>query len=82
MRLPSQPDKTPTSIYNPDKSDFTITWNEEPNTIHAGEIETYPKWLADHIAKHLCKYLIMKRGIRINYEADYEDMMKQIQIEI
>lgn len=82
MRLSNQPDNTPTSIYNPDKSDFTIAWNEEPYTIHAGEIETYPKWLADHIAKHLCKHLVMQRGIRVNYEEDYKEMMKQIVVEL
>lgn len=82
MRLPSQPDITPTPIYNPDKSDFTIAWNEEPHTIHAGEIETYPKWLADHIAKHLCNHLVMKRGIRVNYDEDYKEMMAQIIVNI
>jgi len=81
-QLPNKPDETPTSIYNPDKSDFTITWNDEPYTIHAGEIETYPKWLADHIAKHLCKKLIGERGIKVNYEVDYAEMMKQIQTDL
>lgn len=78
-QLPNGPDLTPTSLYNPGKEDFTITWAGEPHTLHAGEIETYPKWLADHIAKHLCKKLIGEHGIKINYQVDYDEMMKLIQ---
>ncbi len=81
-QLNHQPDETPVSLYNPDKEDFTITWAGEPHTIHAGEIETYPKWLADHMAKHLCKKLIGDRGIKVNYEADYEKIMKEIQTDL
>lgn len=80
MPLSTQPDITPVSLYNPSKEDFTITWDGEPTKpLRAGEIETYPKWLADHIAKHLCKKLIAEKGIKVNYQIDYDEMMKQIQ---
>lgn len=82
-QLPNQPDLTPTSLYNPSKEDFTVTWDNQPvKTLHAGEIETYPKWLADHVAKHLCKKIIGERGIKVNYEVDYQEMMQQIQTDL
>ncbi len=83
MQLPTQPNQTPRSLYNPSKEDFTEKWDgKDVKTLHAGEIETYPTWLADHIAKSLCHKLVMERGIKTNYEQDYKEMMKQIVVEI
>ncbi len=84
MHLPTKPDTTPKSIYNPSKEDFTTTFaNEEnvpiPYTAPSQEISTFPTYIANHIAKHLCHKLIMERGIKKNYQDDYDLMMKQIE---
>lgn len=75
-----QPNNKPKSIYNPDKEDFTASYANEDNTpaeytLHAGEIETYPTYLADHIAKHLAHKLVTTRGIKTNYEDDIKEML-------
>ena len=83
MQLPTQPNQTPKSLYNPSKEDFTARWDsKDVKTLHAGEIETYPTWLANHIARDLCHKLVMERGIKTNYEADFKEMMQQIEVNL
>lgn len=49
-------------------------------TLHAGEIETYPAYIANHIAKHLAHKLVTQRGVRTNYEADLKEMIAMITV--
>lgn len=40
-------------LHNPFDEDFSHTWDKEPYTIKAGQSLHFPKWLAEHLAKHL-----------------------------
>lgn len=80
-------DETPKSLYNPLTEDFTVTYRDDnntpiPYTIHAGEIETFPKYLADHIEKHLAQKLVFDRGMKPNYEDAFKKAVLDIQVEL
>lgn len=57
-------DETPVTIFNPTKSAFTHTYDvsgkgePQPFTIEALEYATFPKTIADHLAKHLRNKII------------------------
>lgn len=79
-------DKT-LAIYNPDTEDFTRTYDINENgqpvsfTIHAGEIEKFPKVIAEHLKKHLAKHLTNKRGwAKSNYEDKHNEMLSLIEV--
>lgn len=84
---PQQPNNTPTYIYNPSKEDFTHTYANAENepieyTVPAGELQQYPYYLAQHLAKHLADKVMGDRGIRVNPEADHAAIMKEILVEL
>jgi hypothetical protein len=84
---PPQPNLTPTHLYNPTKEDFTTTFADENNnpveyTLHAGEIETFPKYLADHIAKKLAKKIVNGRGVRATLSADVKETLEMIYVNL
>lgn len=72
-------------IYNPDGEDFTVTYDINENgipekfTIPAGEAKRFITPIADHIMKHLANRLVMKRGIKTNYQDEYERVLKEIE---
>lgn len=77
----------PKSIYNPSKEDFVFQYafNEEAPkqyTIHAGEIETYPEYLFNHAMKHLAPKILLERGVTTNYEADLQEVIRELTIEL
>lgn len=81
MQLIAETDETPTTIYNPLKEDFDVFFahdNEAPTkyTIHSQEAQTYPKYLADHIAKHLTHAVVMKRGVKTNYTDEFNKVLR------
>ncbi len=57
-------EETPTTIFNPTKSDFTHTYDVSgkgepiPFTIGALKYATFGKTIADHLAKHLRNKII------------------------
>lgn len=75
------------AIYNPDTEDFTKTYDINgdgkpvPFTIHAGEIERFPRIIAEHLKKHLAKHLTFKRGwAKSNYEDKLGEMTTLIEV--
>lgn len=68
MRLPTGPDETPTYIINPTKVDFIDMWNGEKYIIPSRQIVSYPKYLADHFAKHIASKMAQEDGRKIGFE--------------
>lgn len=84
---PPQPNSEPKHLYNPSKEDFSVNYafekeNPKTYTIHAGEIASFPSYLADHIAKHLSRYILGQRKIKTNYEDDLKEILKEILVEV
>jgi hypothetical protein len=76
----------PVSLYNPLSEDFSCKQADDDNvqhtyTIRSLEIETYPKYIADHITKHLAQAIIAKRGIKTNYEDAYKEAVEEMTVE-
>lgn len=73
-------------LFNPDNEDFTVTYdiNEDGKplsyTIHAGEIASFEPIIADHVRKHLVNRIVMKRGIKTNYEDDFKKVNKELDV--
>jgi hypothetical protein len=53
-----------TKIFNIDVEDFTGYLNKEPYEIKKGEYRTLPKFVAEHLAKHLIDRILQKKGIK------------------
>lgn len=77
------------AIYNPDIEDFTRTYDingtGEPVafTIHAGEVEKFPRPVAEHLKKHLAKHITFKRGWqKSNFEAVHAEVLKEIEVNL
>ncbi len=66
--IPKEPDITPTFLYNPSKDDFIYPYNGQDQFMPSREITTFPKFLADHLAKHLAQKLALEDGSKIHYE--------------
>ena len=67
MFLPTEPDITPTLIYNPSHKDFTYPMADEENVVHKYTIPArttmkFPKYIANHLAKHLAQELANEKG--------------------
>ena len=65
--LPTQPNQTPKSLYNPLATDFTVQMRDDDNmqipyTIPAGEMKTFPAYIADYIERHLLDALYHLEG--------------------
>lgn len=72
------------SLYNPLRTDFTWNWAGEnnvpqPYTIPSLGIATFPVRIADHLAKHLAQKIVLDRGVRTNYEDEYNTVLKEIE---
>lgn len=83
MRLPTGPDITPTNIFNPTLRDFTCTYVEKNKpieyTIKSLETATFPKYLADHIVKHLAQKIALdKLDSGTAYEILYQEAVQSI----
>lgn len=82
--LPNGPNNTPTSLYNPFSEDFTTLWDGKPYTIKSREIDTFPKWLADHIKKGLAeKYVQVNTDYpKITHEDAIAEALAEIEVPI
>ena len=82
MQLPTQPDLTPTTLHNPDLEPFVFKYMQEDGqktyVIPPLGIETFPKYLADKMARKLADKIIFKRGIKHGYERDHKAMLNII----
>lgn len=78
-----QVNKTPKALYNPLLEDFSVNYATDDNppityTIHSLEIETFPTFIANHIIKHLAHKIVTSRGVKTNYEDDFNEAVKEI----
>jgi hypothetical protein len=81
--LPTEPDQTKTFLYNPSKNDFLWPYDGVDQTLPSRKIVSFPKYLADHLAKHLAQKLALEDGgSGSQYEFDYKKWIKQIYVEI
>lgn len=79
-RLPTQPNLSPTPLFNPSLEEFTFSYDGKTYTLPAFGIEKFPKYLADKMAKRLADTIIAHQGVRKNYQLDHEELLKQIYI--
>jgi hypothetical protein len=80
QRLPTQPNQTPVSLFNPSLEAFEFTYDNKVYIFPAYGIETYPKWLADRMANSLADTIIGKRGVIKNHSLDKEELLKEIYV--
>lgn len=77
-------DETTTrQVVNFSNEDFTHNWDSKPHTLKAGESRIFPKFLADHLSKHLVDREMHKLGIRTDdaRRKEFEDRALGIEIE-
>jgi hypothetical protein len=90
---PLKQDDTPTNIFNPLSEDFTWTMANEQNekveyTMPSMSISTFPKYLADHMARHLAQKIAMKNMVRvtpdgpmrITYQQAYDEALESLRV--
>lgn len=62
-------------VYNPTNKPFTVKWGGVPRTIEPHQVAKYPRFLAEHMAKHLADFILQvkeyqhkkKHGKEVNY---------------
>ena len=79
---PNEPDVTPTYIYNPSKVDFVWQYDGKEITLPSRKIVSFPKYLADHMAKHLAQVLASEDPERIHYEDKLAKHLKEIYVDL
>lgn len=62
------------AIYNPTNRDFTKKWGGVSRTVKAHQTVEYPRFLAEHIAKHLADFILQVKAYQ--YKKKYgKDIM-------
>jgi len=79
-RLPTGPDLTLTSIFNPSLELFTLSFDKDSYVLPAYGIETFPKWIADRMAQSLADTIIGQRGVMKNHQLDKEELLREIYV--
>ena len=82
MNLPTTPDITTTYIYNPTKEDFNYPFDRKNYTMPSMKISNFPKYLADHLAKHLAQKLALTESSKIHYEDRLNKWLEVIYVKI
>ncbi len=73
-----------TYIFNPLKTDFTITYDIHgtgspvPFTIPAIDMAGFEEPVATHVLTHLSQAILNERGIKTNYDDDIANIKKEI----
>jgi len=80
QRLPKSPNLTPVSLFNPSLESFEFTYDKKVYVLPAYGIETFPKYLADKMARSLADTIIGKRGVMKNHQLDKEELLKEIYV--
>jgi hypothetical protein len=80
-----QRNETPKSIFNPLKTDFVTEIRDDDNQnrkyfIRSMEIDTFPAYIARHIANHLITAVQNERGINSTNEKAIEEIRKEIEV--
>ena len=79
-RLQTKPNETPTPLFNPSLEAFEFVYDRVTHILPAYGIETYPRYLADKMAKSLADTIIGKRGVIKNHELDKSELLKEIYV--
>ena len=69
-------------LCNPDIKDFTVNYSGKPYTVPANDIAAFPLKIAEHVKKHLARYLLNKRGVKNTPEADLKEIYKEIEVNL
>jgi hypothetical protein len=82
-RLPTQPNLSPTLVFNPRLSPVTYTFANDDGTsteyvLYGLEATTLPYYLAHKIANKLADQIYFERGRKNNYEMDKAEILKEI----
>lgn len=80
--LPLEPDETPTFLFNPSKEDFTYPFDGVNYTLPSRKIISFPKYLADHLAKHLASKLALSDDTKIHFEDRNKKWLDKIMVQI
>lgn len=80
MRLPTQPDETPITIFNPALEEFEFIYDQEKYKLAGYDFATHPKYLADRMASKLADWILSKWGIKQNYELDKRELLEKIYV--
>lgn len=80
-------DDTPTYLFNPLTEDFTTTYASDDNipieyTAKALSISEFPAYIAHKIAKNLASHAVLSRGVKTNYQDEYEAMLSRIIVKL
>lgn len=80
--IPTEPDITPTYLRNPSKEDFICHWDGKEIVLPSRVITSYPKWLADHIAKNLARKLASEDEERLHFDIKYDKWLAEIYVNL
>ena len=80
QRLLLLPDLTPVSLFNPSLKSFEFIYDKKIYTLPAYGIETFPKYLADRMARRLADTIIGERGVLKNHTLDKEELLQEIYV--
>lgn len=78
--LNNQPDKTPITLFNPDREPFIFSYNggREVYTLYAMSYDEFPKYIALKMASKLAEKMIGKLGVKENFELDKKKLLERI----
>ncbi len=79
---PAQTDITPTLLFNPSKSDFICFYDKKSYVLPSRVITTFPKYLADHMAKHLASKLALEDESGLHFDDKYNKLLEKIYVTI
>lgn len=48
-------------VYNPTKTEFEVKWGGFPYRLQSGEKHIFPRFIAEHFAKHLADAILLRR---------------------
>jgi len=91
--LPTQKDETPTLLRNPTKQDFKHQMANDENipkeyVLPSRKIVSFPKYIADHLAKHLAQKMALEEqtvltaegSVKIHYEDRFKRALENIYV--
>lgn len=79
-RLQTQPNLSPTTIFNPSLEVFTFEYDGEKYVLAPYDVVPFPKYLADKMASRLADEIIARRGVMKNHELDKQELLKEIYV--
>lgn len=74
-------------LYNPLTEDFSMPYDLNEDgvpitfTLHAGEIESFPTPVAEHLKKHLANKIAFTTKGNGGWEAAYDKAVKKIEVD-